>query len=289
MFEGFRGLESLNSLNVFCSSWLEVVSQASFRSKSALDCQKLVFEVRACKNSYQSKMQTTLDHNFGCGAPIGLWARIITYHSDVDHWSGFELPESLISGVRFWCSHTLTWFGQTKMQTKLGHNFGCGASIKLWSRIIIYHGDVDHWSGFELSESRIRWVRFWHCFAGQKNWGFGGVLAVPLGSKSARLDTPRAAIELKFAGSLSLVLKFDKLNAIDRNLRPDGLFWCVFSDESCWWGARQVCECTLLFKLVFGGFKGLESPKSLNIFCSSWVEVAPQRVSAPTRPWIARN
>ena len=102
MFEGFRGLESLNSLNVFCSSWLEVVSQPSFRSKSALDCQKLVFEVRACKNSYQSKMQTTLDHNFGCGASIELWARIITYHSDVDHWSGFELPESLISGVRFW-------------------------------------------------------------------------------------------------------------------------------------------------------------------------------------------
>ena len=102
MFEGFRGLESLNSLNVFCSSWLEVVSQPSFRSKSALDCQKLVFEVRACKNSYQSKMQTALDHNFGCGASIELWARIITYHSAVDHWSWLELSGSPIRRVRFW-------------------------------------------------------------------------------------------------------------------------------------------------------------------------------------------
>ena len=111
----------------------------------------------------------------------------------------------------------------------------------------------------------------------------------PWGSKSRKIGLYKGAIELKFAGSLSLVLKLDPLRLDCLNSRPDGLFWCVFSDESCWWGARQVCECTLLFKLVFGGLKGLESPKSLNIFCSSWVEVAPQRISAPTRPWISRN
>ena len=53
------------------------------------------------------------------------------------------------------------------MQTKLDHNFVCGASMKLWARIIIYHSAVDHWSWLELSGSPIRRVRFWHCFTGQ--------------------------------------------------------------------------------------------------------------------------
>jgi len=114
-----------------------------------------------------SKMQTSLDHNFGCGASMKLWSRIIIYQSVGHHWSGFEHSESRIGEVRFWCSHTLTWFGQTKMQTKLDHNFGCGASIRLWARIIIYHSAVDHWSWLELSGSPIRRVRFWHCFTGQ--------------------------------------------------------------------------------------------------------------------------
>ena len=126
----------------------EVVSQPSFRSKSALDCQKLVFEVRACKNSYQSKMQTTLDHNFGCGAPIGLWARIITYHSHIDHWSGFELPESLISGVRFWCSHTLTCSERQKCKPNwaitlaVGHQSSSGLGLSFIMAMLITDRDL---------------------------------------------------------------------------------------------------------------------------------------------------
>ena len=46
----------------------------------------------------------------------------------------------------------------------------------------------------------------------------------PWGSKSRQIGLYKGAMELKFGGQLSLVLKFDKQIAIERNERPDGLF-----------------------------------------------------------------
>ena len=87
---------------------------------------------------------------------------IFSVHHELKlHPSEFQLqPGPGFLEISVW-ARTLPKFEPSKMQTCLDHNFGCGASMKLSARIIIYHSDVDHWSGFEVPESLIRKVRFW--------------------------------------------------------------------------------------------------------------------------------